>query len=236
MHYRLLVTLLLFTISVQAQRERYEHNSSWNTLSIKMDVKERLFVRSEFNFRRTNFIKDWEQIVLRPSIEYRLDKSITAATGYSYIKNYSYSNFSTPLDFKENNLWQQLFIQHSINQFEISHRLRFEERFRETIDSTDNRHIISKTDYSGRLRYRLIITIPLFSADNISVLAYDEVFLDFQKRFQPQKIDQNWIFLGLRFRESEHITISSGFHRINIPRENSSITNNIWETSITYTL
>ena len=227
---------LLVVQFISAQNENYSHNSSWNALTIEADINDKWSVKNELNFRRTNFLKNWEQLVLRPSVQYSIDNRLTAAIGYTYIQNYSYSNFSPPLDLKEHNLWQQLFIGQNFEHFNLFHRLRFEERFNQNANLNNDRPMISGTDYSGRLRYRLIVALPLIKKQRISALLYDEVFLDFEEELRPRKFDQNWIFLGLRFRKSEHVTITSGYHHIKIPRDTNSIENHIWETSIVLSL
>ncbi|MDT0556187.1 DUF2490 domain-containing protein [Patiriisocius hiemis] len=230
------ILVLFASKTLLGQSEDFTHSSSWNTITVKANLNEKLFLKTEFNFRRTNFLQDWEQIVLRPSIQYKLDDALTAAVGYTNIQNYSYAAFSTPINTRENNLWQQLFLKQDVKYFDISHRIRFEERFQEQVGSVDNLSAISGTDYSGRLRYRFIVTVPILIQQDISVVAYDEVFLDFEKGLQPKNLNQNWIFIGFRFRESEHITITSGYHNINISRDNFTITNHVWETSLIYTL
>lgn len=233
-----LITLLsILSISVSfGQRENYSHSSSWNTFTVKADISENLSFKNEFNFRRTNFLKDWEQIVLRPAVQYKIDKRLAVSAGYSYIQNYKYAVFSSPIDFKENNIWQQLLIKQNFASFDLSHRIRFEERFRLTIGLVDQNTIITGTDYSGRLRYRFIINVPVLKKQDISLLLYDEVFLDFEQQLQPVELDQNWMFIGFQFRESEHITIKSGYHNINIPRTGKTITNHVWETTLIYDL
>ncbi len=230
------ILIVLASKTLLGQSEDFTHSSSWNTLAVKANLNEKVFLKNEFNFRRTNFLQDWEQIVLRSSVQCRLSDHLTTALGYTYIQNYSYSDFFAPVDFKENNIWQQLFLKQALEHFDISHRIRFEERFRESVMNTDTNPIVSTAEYSGRLRYRFIITVPILKKQHISVIAYDEVFLDFEKGLQPKKLNQNWMFIGVRFRESAHITITSGYHHINIPKDNFSITNHIWETSLLYTL
>lgn len=236
MQYSLLVGLLFFVGTMRAQQKQFEHISSWNTFTVKAAINENWFVKSEFNFRRTNFLQDWEQFVLRPSIQHKVNPFITVGIGYTFIQNYSYSEFSTPIDTQENNLWQQLFIKQPFHSFTLSHRLRFEERFQDKIATIEDHSEITGSNYGNRLRYRFIIEVPVFKKPKISVLAYDEVFLDFKKRLQPKKLDQNWMFLGLRFQENEYITITSGYHYINIPRTEIVINNHIWETSVMFTL
>lgn len=231
--------LFLFLVSnalISAQNQEFSQTSSWNSLSIKLDMTDQWFLKNEVNLRRTNFLEDWQQIVLRPSVQYKMFSGLTAATGYSFIQNYSFSDFSAPNDFKEHNLWQQVFLKQEFKYFSISHRARFEERFKQEVATVDSTQVIEPGQYSGRLRYRFIITVPLLKKQHVSAVLYDEAFLDFEQGWQPKNLDQNWIFMGLRFRESEHITITSGYHQINLPRENKTITNHIWETSLIYTL
>lgn len=236
MQHSLLVGLLFFVVSTRAQQKQFEHSSSWNTLTVKADINEKWFVKSEFNFRRTNFLQDWEQFVLRPSIQHKINPFITVGIGYTFIQNYTYSDFSVPIDNIEHNLWQQLFINQSFKEFTISHRLRFEQRFQDIIEKVDGVPFIEGLKYDSRLRYRFIVDMPLFKKPDISVFVYDEVFLDFKEGWQLQNLDQNWVFMGFHFRQSEHITIKSGYHYIHIPRPEKSITNNVWETTIIYSL
>ena len=236
MQHSLLVGLLFFVVSMRAQQEQFEHSSSWNTLAVKADINENWFVKSEFNFRRTNFLQDWEQIVLRPSIQHKVNPLITVGVGYTFIQNYSYSEFSPPINNREDNLWQQLFIKQPFHLFTLSHRVRFEERFQDKIVTIDGHAEITGINYSNRLRYRFIAEVPIFRKPKISVMAYDEVFLNFEKSLQPKRLDQNWMFIGLRLQENEHIKITSGYHHIDIPRTEIVINNYIWETSVMFTL
>ncbi|HBC02706.1 MAG TPA: DUF2490 domain-containing protein, partial [Aequorivita sp.] len=165
------ILVLFASNTLFGQNEDFTHSSSWNTLTVKAHMNENLFLKNEFNFRRTNFLQDWEQIVLRPSVQYKLDDGLTAAVGYTYIQNYSYAEFSTPINTRESNLWQQFFLKQDFKHFDISHRLRFEERFSEQVSSVDNLSAISGTDYSGRLRYRFIVSVPIFKEQHISAIA-----------------------------------------------------------------
>lgn len=227
---------MFLNYAVQAQNDNHSRYSGWNTLTVQTDISENLFAKAEFNFRRTNFLQDWEQIVLRPSLQYKVLPQINAALGYSFIQNYSYSDFSSPLDTRENNLWQQLLIDQPLGHFDISHRVRFEERFKNCIDMVPDGPKISGNDYSGRLRYRFIVTVPVLKKQRVSILAYDEAFLDFDKGALPKTLEQNWIFIGVRLRESDHITIKSGYHQINTLGMEKSVTNHIWETTLVFTI
>ena len=236
---KLIYSFLLF-ISVYgygyAQKETFGHSSSWNALQFKAHLDENIFVKNELNIRRTNFLEDWEQFIVRPSFQLKIEKGLTAAIGYSYVDNYSYSDFSAPVHIHEDNLWQQLYVSQNFNKLNLSQRIRFEERFKERLGVDDeNQLFILNPVYSGRLRYRFIVTYPIYKK-KLSILTYDEVFLDFKKDWLPQEFTQNRFYIGLRFRESEKITIKSGYNRLNLIKSDRIITNHIWETVLIYSI
>lgn len=230
--------LLIIPFFVLKAQERETHYSSWNTINIHKKVNEKWSVNTEFNFRRTHFLRDWEQFIMRPFVHYTLENDLDIAVGYSYIRNYNYADFSTPIDFTENNIFQQLTIKHKFSRFSLDHRLRFEERFQENVVEIEpNVYSIDGNRYRNRFRYRFQIAVPLktFTATtSLSLVVYDEAHLDFGNGLRPEKLDQNWMFVGVIFRASEHIKIRSGYHDIYAKSGAIFINNQIWETTITY--
>ncbi|MEZ4802124.1 MAG: DUF2490 domain-containing protein [Gelidibacter sp.] len=191
---------------------------------------------TEVNFRRTNFADDWEQFILRPFVQYKFRPNFTGAIGYSNIKNYSFASYATPMDNTENNVWEQALIKQQLKGLNVSHRIRLEERFRENIIKNNGNPYTDGTTYTTRLRYRFILDKPIIKNHNISAILYDELFLNFEQDLRPHIIDQNWIFAGFRFKDNAHFNITSGYHYIQVFKQNSSILNHIFETSLVYIL
>lgn len=234
--------ILVFTVltlyNAHAQDENKRHYSSWNTINVVNKFNDQWVVNVELNARRTNFLRDWEQIVIRPFVHYMFENDLDIAIGYSYIKNYNYASYGTPIDATENNIFQQLTIKNKFSKFSFDHRLRFEERFIDKITENDGgTFIIDGTTYRNRFRYKFQITVPVktfTSNQSLSLVIYDEAFLDFGNGLRPEKLDQNWMFIGVGFRASEHIHIRSGYHDIYAKRGSIFRNNRIWETTLTY--
>lgn len=231
--------LALFYASTNAQETNGRHYSSWNTLSLMANIHSQSRVDSEFSLRRTNFLSDWEQIIIRPSLHYEMKDNIQVGLGYSYIKNFSYSEYSTPLDASENNIWQQLVIEQPLPRLSLIHRFRFEERFIESVAQNTNGDFIKNgINRRNRLRYRFVVSIPLKIFENrtkLRLITYDEAFLNFGNGLRPKKFDQNWIYFGIDYRANEKWSIRSGYHDIYAKAENDlSISNHIWETTLTF--
>jgi hypothetical protein len=236
---QLLITILvLLIVSKSFSQENNTHNSVWNTINIHKKLNDKWSLSTELHFRRTNFLKDWEQFIVRPFVHYKFENDLDLAVGYSYIKNYNYSEYSTPIDAIENNIFQQLSIKHKFSEFSFEHRLRFEERFQQNIvEIAPNIYIKEGLKYRNRFRYKFQITVPLTTLSSNQVLElvlYDEVHLDLGNGLRPEKLDQNWIFIGFSFYPSKHIKIGSGYHDIYLKRGDLFINNQIWETSLIY--
>ena len=236
---RLTIALLMIasTLYVNAQ-EVNQYYSSWNTTDIGVKINDKWSVNSEFNIRRTDFLKKWEQFIIRPFIHYRLSKELDIALGFSYIDNNSFSKFRAPIDFKEHNIFQQLSINQSFSKFSIQHRLRFEERFQQKIVEIEpNFYNINGTIYRHRLRYKFQVTVPIktfASNSKLNLVLYDELHLDFEDSYRPEAVDQNRVNVSLSFQINNHIKIRSGYHDIYLIRKNNNFNNRIWETKIIY--
>ncbi|OIQ19478.1 DUF2490 domain-containing protein [Lacinutrix sp. MedPE-SW] len=233
-----LILVLTFVFYTKAQ-EKQTHYSSWNTINFSKKINNNWFVNTEFNLRRTNFLKSWEQFIVRPFVHYRISSNLDIAFGYSFIKNYNYSTYSIPIDVVENNIFQQLTTKQKFSRFSFIHRFRLEERFiGKVIENDFNSYSLKGNNYKNRFRYKFQILVPIkFNASHkIHVVVYDEVHLDLENGLKPKNLDQNWMFLGVSFNANNHINIKTGYHEIHAYRTNFLINNKIWETTITYNL
>lgn len=221
-----------------AQENRATHYSSWNTLNVEHDINDSWSANLELNLRRTNFLKDWEQFIIRPFIHYKFEGNLDIALGYSYIEHYTYASYSTPIDAVENNIFQQLTIKHKFSKFTFDHRLRFEERFKDNvIELSEGVFVKNGIKHRNRFRYKFQAAVPIkrFFEDRVlSLVVYDEAHLDFGNGLRPEKLDQNWMFLGVSLRASKNLKIRTGYHDIYAKRGDFFINNQVWETTITY--
>lgn len=238
----LLLILLISSVPQinNAQDINHQHFSNWNTFNLSKSLQGKFYLNAEFNIRRTNFLKDWEQFIFRPSVHLKPYDWMDLSVGYSYIKNYSYASFSIPIDAVENNIWQQLSIHHSMVGLSFEHRVRLEERFIERISLLNGEYAISGTIYSNRLRYRLTLSKLLKTFRNkqeLSVIANDELFINLTDADRFGLINQNWMYIGLNYKFNEKFSLRSGYRYIyQRIRSGEYISNNVWETVFSYHL
>ncbi len=191
----------------QAQSEKMY--GTWNTILTNYNLNEKWFLFNEFQIRRTNFMTDWQQFIVRPSINYRANETVTFTAGYSYIKNYS-----DAFDAQENNVWEEVQLQHSSGQSKFKHRFRFEQRFIEQFAETAL-GVYEKvdTDFSMRWRYRLTWSLPLFTIKNkkLSFTVFDEIWFLTGKKVVPRDFNQNWFYVGVSYPILNKTSLSIGY-------------------------
>lgn len=215
-------SFLLTSILTQAQTE--DHSGAWHTLLLKHKINSKFTIKNELHVRRTQFYSQWQQLLLRPGLDYALTKNTTLSAGYSYIKNYSENGHAL-----EHNVWEEISLSNSVQSIDIKHRFRFEQRFSQTFTSCEYKH-------SNRFRYRITLKKPIAKINENQILkavAFNEIWLNTRNGIQPQSINQNWVYLGLSL-PIKNKTLSAGYLQTFFPVENNSnITHHILQLSIT---
>lgn len=238
------IVLLLFAINlVNAQEQKFTHYSSWSSFVPKVNINSTFYISSEFHFRRTNFLKDWEQLIIRPSVHFIPNKTCDFSFGYSFIRNYSFSDYSIPINANEHNIWQQVQLNHSHKKLNFKHRFRLEERFIDKIlQSINGVNSINGTNYKNRLRYRFALARPIIkinNSKNISIKIFDELFINLEDGIRPKSLNQNWFYVGLDYPLTSKIGLGIGYHNIGLNSSNNNntfTTNHILQTTVTYSI
>src|SRR5690348_15040669 len=53
-------------------------------------------VHLEGQFRRHDVIAKWQQLLLRPGVNYQVSKSVVLTAGYAFVRSSTYSEFAAP--------------------------------------------------------------------------------------------------------------------------------------------
>ena len=237
-----MILFLLYAVnSIHGQEIKKVHSSSWNSFIPKLTLSEHWYLKSEFHFRRTNFVSDWEQLLLRPSIHYKTNDTYDYSLGYSYFRNYAFADFTIPVDANEHNIWQQIALSHTSKKMKFNHRFRLEERFIDKIiQSPGGLYEIRGSTYNNRFRYRLTLNRPVIKvreAKFISLKIFDELWINLDQGIQPKSLNQNWFYAGLDFPLDRHLTFGMGYHHIGLKGGSTTfITNHILQTTVSYAI
>ena len=187
-------------------------------------------VHLESQIRRADFGGNWQQLLLRPGINYTISPALTVSAGYAWVETHPYGDIPIAADFPEHRLWEQAVVSHKALGLDWTHRLRLEQRrIGEVAPATGD---VTNWRYENRIRYMLRTTIPL-SADKKWYLAlWDEVFFNFGSNVSMNYLDQNRVFIGLGRQLSDNTKLEIGFMEQTVQRRGG----NVWENNHTLTV
>lgn len=203
----------------QAQNNRlstYEAIGWYNYFgTFKLDDK--FGIHTEFQWRRTNMITDFQQNLLRVGLNYNHKPNVLYRVGYALIETGAYGEF--PINalgrgFTEHRIYQMAQLSHREGKVELSHRFMLEQRF---VGRYSSASVESEDEFplTFRARYMFRMQAPLKGEkieDKTPYWAmYNEVFVGFGQNVNANVFDQNRIGILLGYRFSPKFRLEGGY-------------------------
>lgn len=213
------ILLIAATAPALAQRVTDSQQHLWISHWGDQRISERWSFHTEGHWRRDNLGKDWQQLLLRPAINFHLNDQVLLTQGYSYYFNYAYGEHPIKYQNWEHHLFQQVQLSgQAIGRARLQHRFRMEERFiAKLVPSSDDpaQGEFEHYTYQSRFRYRVWLTVPLghekVEPGVFSAQFYDEVFLNFGDSQRSDYIHQNRISALLGYQVSKPFSVLAGY-------------------------
>ena len=165
-------------------------------------------VHLEVQNRLADWGKDWQQLLIRPGINYQFAPNWSASMGYGFVRTYPYGELPAAHRFDEHRIWEQLLYKQEVAGLKWTHRLRLEQRWIEELQKTGTH---SDWREEQRVRYMLRTELPLTADKRFYVPVWDEVFLNFGSNIQGNHLDQNRVFVGLGWQVAKCLRMETGF-------------------------
>jgi hypothetical protein len=202
-----------------AQNSRItEYNEvGWYNYFGTFKIAPRWSIHSEYQFRREQWVTNWQQSLLRVGLNYQLVPEVQLRAGYAWIETFPYGRF--PIngfgrDFTEHRLYQMVTVTDKIRLVDLSHRFMLEQRWIGTY-SFANAEREDRYIFLNRLRYMYRMQIPLRGqsiADKTPYCAaYNEIFVGFGRSVNENIFDQNRIGLLLGYRFNKTLRVEGGY-------------------------
>ncbi|MBS1774076.1 MAG: DUF2490 domain-containing protein [Bacteroidetes bacterium] len=209
------ISIIIITSSIaNAQRLKDQNTIGWYNVFGTVYVTPRASVWLEYQWRRDDVVKHWQQSLSRIGLQYNFKNGVSALLGYGFILTYPYGDYpSGPHHVPEHRIFEQLVWNGNIGRIGLNHRLRLEQRHLGKVDQSAAEHTITGWNYMNRLRYQLRATICLnkkaMEDNTIYTAAFDEIFIGFGKNVNQNVYDQNRLGLvaGYQFNKSVRFEI-----------------------------
>jgi hypothetical protein len=219
--YFLIISILfnLSSIKTQAQNRLHTHNTIiWLNQFHTFNINKNWSVLAEYQWRRTEGLKSWQQSLLRGGVQYKFNNGLSVLAGYGWIETFPYGDYppAASQPFPEHRIYEQIVWNDNIGRVLLNHRGRLEQRFLGVLDpKAVGEREITRWNYLNRIRYQLKATIPLNNAtmkDNTAYFsAFDELFIGFGKNVNANIFDQNRIGLLLGYKLNKRFSLEAGY-------------------------
>lgn len=150
----LLITAVSFSLGAQ-QHQFSGWTASFNTVKLK----KKLSIHFDVQLRSNDKLIHTQTLLLRPGINFHVNKSTIVTAGYALINNRTVKS-NTSAYFSEHRLWQQLILLQPVKNISIQHRFRFEERFIPQTSINNNKLIKTGSAFATRFRYFARAILP----------------------------------------------------------------------------
>jgi Protein of unknown function (DUF2490) len=178
-------------------------------------------VHLEGQWRRHDVATQWQQLLLRPAVNYTIHPNITLTAGYGFIKTHRYGEFPVAQPFPEHRFYQQAQITQKIGNVNTAHRYRLEQRFLGEMSPTRQ---VLRYRHENRFRYMYRVMIPI--KGKWSLALYDEVMFNFGKNVAANIFDQNRAYAAAAYQMHKHARLEVGFMEQTLQQRNGRVFEN----------
>jgi len=156
----------------------------------------------EGQVRRHDLGGTWQQLLLRPAVNYDVSPALTLTAGYAYARTHSYSDFSpaNPAT-NEHRLWEQAIWRYRAGRAALNSRFRLEQRF---IGSAK-----PGFRYENRVRMWEQVTVPI--SGPVYFTAYDEIWFYIKPYVSNSVFDQNRAYAAVGYRVKPAWRVEVGY-------------------------
>ena len=218
-HFKLLLLASFFSILSFAQNTRIneKNNIGWYNFNATFKVNSKIGIHNEYQWRRADYITNWQQNLLRLGVNYQLNSAVQLRAGYAWIETFPYGE--TPIngfgkDFTEHRTFEMATLNNKVSIVDFSHRFMLEQRWigrysNATLDSED------EFLFSNRFRYMFRMQLPLKGKSIVEktpyIAIYDEIMIGFGKNVNENIFDQNRIGLVLGYKFNNNLRMEAGY-------------------------
>ncbi|MBL7725662.1 MAG: DUF2490 domain-containing protein [Chitinophagaceae bacterium] len=216
-----------FFLMVNAQTQFTGWVASFNTIKTGKQTS----LHTDIQMRSTNGGEQIQTILVRPGINFHLNKKMVITAGYAFISNRRIINNISDL-IPEHRIWEQLLYNHKWENIFISHRFRLEQRFISKVTAINNELEANGTAYANRFRYFIRNIIPFKKekpfSNGLFAALQNEVFINIGNtaNVNGKFFDQNRLYLATGYRLNAKADLEIGYMNQYVNGRGNQFTNN----------
>jgi hypothetical protein len=191
-------------ISAQSVRQISTNTNAWFMYFGTHKLSDKWGLHLEAQVRRSNFLAQAQQLLLRGGINYHFNPQVTATVGYCFVETEPYGKLPVRSSFPENRLWEQLQLRNQIGRFEWISRFRLEQRYVQVPVLTGATYAAGDAVYTNRFRILNRFSIPFKGKTIVDksfyLSVFDEIMVNFGEKVALNIFDQNRLYVAIGYR------------------------------------
>lgn len=210
------VALVLFSqLSFSQEQRLADHNTiGWLVYTGTFKLRNKISVHTEYQWRRVNGLKSWQQGLLRTGVNFAIRKDVSINAGYAFAESFPYGDYPVATAFPEHRIFEQLVVKNPVGKMDISHRFTLEQRL---VGKVVIQNGSKETDYTflNRMRYRIRAEFPLNKnkqeKNKWSIMLLDEIFIGWGKNIGANIFDQNRLAFLVGYKLNQNLKFEAGY-------------------------
>jgi Protein of unknown function (DUF2490) len=194
------LSLILHTAAIGQTQKNVAHNTNaWFMYFGSHKLNDKWGLHLEAQLRRSEFVSEPQQLLLRGGINYHLNSQVFFTAGYCFVETHPYGEQPVKATFPENRFWEQVQIRTQLQKIEWISRFRLEQRFsKQPIENPPGVFEPGDAVYTNRMRILNRVSIPfkgkLIADKSFYFTAYDEIMWNWGENTGPNLLDQNRLY------------------------------------------
>lgn len=204
--------------------QKADQTNSWMVYTGNHKMSSSLGIHTEVQVRRSDFLNEWMQLLLRVGCDYSISKNALISAGFAYVDTWPYGKFAEEANpkynhyrFIEHRAWEQFITKQQLGRFYMQNRFRLEQRWIEskTLDISVNEYVRDKFLYRNRARFRYMVQVPInkkeLSENTFFFQFSDEIFINFGPNIKMNIFDQNRLYGGFGWQFKPGFNVQLGY-------------------------
>lgn len=209
----------LLTISAFGQQNRVIDRNAigWYTYNGDHKLARRWKLHTEYQWRRIDFIRTWQQSLARLGLIYKLTDRVAVSGGYTLFTTYPYGHYpsaSAGVPVPEHRMYEDIQLADQFGRLKLAHRFRLEQRWIGQ-PSDANPRVMANWKYQHRIRYQLSGTFPLSGSTiddgEFYLNAFDELFISFGRNVGNNVFNQNRLSGGVGYQVRDNLKLELNY-------------------------
>jgi len=159
--------------------------------------KSRWGAHLEGQWRRDGFVDKWQNLLIRPGVNFKINKTFDLTAGYGFVESYPYGSFPAKSRGTEHRLFQDVNVRLKFGRVKLQNRFRSENRW------------LPGSLYENRFRYLARATMPI--KGKTGLVFANEFFMPTPPEHFPRRFDQNRVMFLVSRQLLPHLRLETGY-------------------------